>query len=174
MKNFLYHGSAYNNKGKPLVPGIVHSGEEIFWDGKFESNRYLYVTDNAVNAILLGIGSLTEKEIKTNGFRYDLDGNDVFFMFEQEDMMTEKELETALKGKVIYLYTIKQKKQHGWMENSNPQNNIDGEFKTNRAIPATDYAMAEVEILQWMTKNKWKMVTRLRDTSSSQKAMPTL
>lgn len=165
MATYLYHGSMFDNKGKPLVPGIFHSKEEVFWDGKFESNRYLYACDDARNAILLGIGSMTEKELETNGFQYELDGDVAYFSFEEADLITEKELENKLKDKSIFLYTIKVRKEHGWLENNNPHNNIEGEYKTARAIPSTDYAKTEVKVIKWLKDNGWKIQTKVRATS---------
>ena len=162
--NYLYHGSKFANNGKPLTPGFFHSGEEVFWDGKFESNRYLYACDNKDNAILLGIGSMAEKEFNTIGFVYELNGDEAHFLFETDELITEKELQEKLKDKSVYLYTIRVKREHEWIENKNACNNIEGEYKTLKHIPSKDYVQSEIKVMQWLEKNNWKIVTRVRAT----------
>lgn len=160
---YLYHGSMFSTGNDPLKPGIMHSGEEVFWDGRYESNRFLYACADSVDAILLGLGSLTEKEIGTQGFKYDDEGGkDIFFIFNKEDLITEKELEKKLKDKVVYLYTILTRPEHGWIENNNPHNNIEGEFKTSKIIPRKHYSRADIEILKWLKDKGYVVNTMIK------------
>jgi len=163
MRRFLYHGSKFDNKGEPLVPGIVHSQKEVFWDGKFESNRFLYACAGAENAILLGIGSMAEKEVGTIGFLYSYEDREAQFLFKEDELITVEKLEKLLEGKGTYLYTIQVAPEHGWVQNKNLYNNIDDEYKTMGEIPAKDYALSDIKVIQWLKKNNWKLVTRLRD-----------
>jgi len=163
MKQYLYHGSKFDNQDKPLLPGFYHTQIEVFWDGKFESNKFLYACDSAAAAIMLGVGSLAEKDLKSIGFKYDDDGKEVIFMFDKDDFIQPKELEKQLKGKTMFLYTIRMRPTHGWIENDNPYNNIEGEYKTPKSIPSNDYVMAEIEILKWLKDNDRKIVTEIRD-----------
>lgn len=155
----------FDNKGESLVPGIVHTGKLVVWDGGYETNEYLYACGSASSAILLGIGSRAEKVLDTNGFKYEDHGAEAIFMFEPEDLMTEKEVRAALAGESIYLYTIRPKKEHGWLKNKNPVNNIQDEYKCNTAIPPEDYVQCEIKILDWLKKNKWSLVTTERKTT---------
>lgn len=164
MRRFLYHGSKYNNQGKPLLPGFyVNGGVEVFWDGKFESNKYLYACGKAESAILLGIGSLTEKELLSNGFVFATNSDEVVFMFEKKDFLQPKQLVEKLKDMTMFLYTIHVKASHGWLQNKNPQNLLDDEFKTPKGVPGKDYLMTEIGILQWLTENNRKIVTTIRE-----------
>lgn len=156
--SFLYHGSMFHTGDKPLVPGIVHTGKEVTWDGGLESNHYLYTTGDAHNAILLGIGSMTEKTIGTQGFKYG-EGDEIFFIFEKEDLITEKELEKKLKNTSVYLYTIQMKRHHNWIKNNNPKNNIEEEYKTRNAIPRSDFLIATIDVLKWLKDKELKWVT---------------
>ena len=156
--HYLYHGSAFDTGDKPLCPGFVHSGELVEWDGGFENNKYLYATDSVNEAILLGLGSLTEKKLGTQGFRYVEGSKEIYFIYNKEDLITEKDLEKKIKDAVVYLYTIKIKPSHGWLENNNPKNNID-EWKTNRSIPRSDYVRSTIEILKWLKDNQYVINT---------------
>lgn len=145
------------------MPGIVHSQEEVFWDGRFESNRFLYACANAENAILLGIGSMAEKEVGTIGFLYSYEDREAQFLFKPDELITVEQLEKLLEGKSTYMYTIQVKRDQEWVQNKNVYNNIDDEYKTMGSIPETDYVLSEIKVLQWLKKNNWKLLTRLRD-----------
>lgn len=162
MRRYVYHGSKFDNGGLPLVPGIAHADEETIWDGGFESNRFLYACSSASSALLLGISSMTEKELNTSGLKYDHESKQIDFIFLEEDLLTVHDLKEKLKDVTTYLYTILVKPAHGWVENKNFLNNIEGEYKTLGSIPDSDYVKSEIKVLEWLTTNNWKIITRLR------------
>lgn len=119
----LYHGSLY--KQNELKPGIKHTGELVVWDGK-ESNQNLYATTDAREAAMLGIGSGAEKTFDSDRF-VELNGD--IWLFTKTPIDIDKFLDM-----VIYRYTIPVRPGDGWVKNSNPYNNIDTEWITQRTI----------------------------------------
>lgn len=119
----LYHGSLYQQS--ELKPGIKHSGELTVWDG-VETNQNLYATTDARVAALLGIGSATEKTFESDRF---VENEGDIWIFTKSPIDIDKFLEM-----VIYRYTIPFRPQDGWTKNSNPYNNIDTEWITQKTI----------------------------------------
>ena len=145
---FLYHGSKFDNEGKPLYPGFHFTGEVVVWDGGLETNEFLYATTVASEAILLGLGSLIEKDYGAD--RYEC-GPGMVVVHNADPKLTEK----VLKGLTVYMYTIVPKQNGGWVKVNNPFNNIDTEWKTNR--PVEDYVKVAVEIGPWLKKNGYEL-----------------
>lgn len=148
---YLYHGSMFDTQGEPLYPGIHHTGELVVWDGGLETNEFLYTTTSAKHAILLGLGSFVEKKLDCT--HYQVREKEIIVSGASQSV-TEKDL----KDVVIYLYTIVFHDKDGWYKNNNPYNHIDTEWKTTHSISTKHYLKAEVEILQWLKQNGYRLV----------------
>lgn len=152
---YLYHGSRFDTDGAPLRPGFWHTGELISWDGGLETNEFLYATTDAKEALLLGIGSFIEKEYEADRYGYDLTSakNCIYVVGAKQDVSVKD-----LLGKKMYLYTIIFKRKDGWYKNENPYNNIDTEWKTTHHIKASHFIVSEIDIGEWLTKNRYKII----------------
>lgn len=137
------------------MPGIHYTGELTTWDGKLETNEFLYATSVAQEAILLGFGSLVEK--KHNSVR-----------FGTGDGVVEITLDTGVRGapkavtlkrlqaETVWMYTIPTTTRDGWYKNNNPFNNITTEWKTTHSIEC--YIAVPVEMGPWLKKNGYEIV----------------
>lgn len=151
---YLYHGSKFHTEGAVLKPGFCHTGELVSWDGGLETNEFLYATTDCLEAILLGIGSFIEKEFEAERYGYDLaKDRKIHVVGAKREASVDK-----LVGQKIYLYTIIFKKKDGWYKNGNPFNNIQTEWKTTHQISPDHFAVTEVDIGEWIRKNKYKLV----------------
>lgn len=121
----LYHGSAY--KQDELKPGYQHTKKVTIWD-KYESNVYLYASDDREAAMLLGISSAIEKRYELS--RTKIDHSTKTLKLEFASVPASRDDIFNLE---VYLYTIKYEPGI-WIKNNNPFNNIDGEYKTKETI----------------------------------------
>lgn len=121
----LYHGSAY--KQDELKPGYHHTKKTTIWD-KYESNVYLYASDDREAAMLLGISSAIEKRYELNRTKIDHSAKVLKLEFASTPASREDIFNLE-----VYLYTIKYD-PGVWVKNNNPFNNIVGEYKTKETI----------------------------------------
>lgn len=152
--NFLYHGSMFDNDGAPLRPGIYFTGELVQWDGGLESNEFLYATEVAAEAVLLGFGSLLEKTYHTT--RFQIRDKDVIITGAVREGMSAKKLEEAILTEEVFLYTIRYSAGDGWKKNSNPVNDIDTEWKTRNVIER--YTKTAVVMGKWLKDNRYNLI----------------
>lgn len=122
---YLYHGSAF--KQDELKPGYQHTGELVTWD-HYESNNYLYASDDKLAATMLGISSAVEKKYKLK--KTNICANSKTFHLEFEDGPVSMSQITALK---VYVYTLRFDPTI-WDPNNNPFNNIEGEYRTRHTV----------------------------------------
>jgi hypothetical protein len=135
LPNYLYHGSAY--KQNELMPGYQRSNELVRWD-KCETNEWLYACDDKETAILLGISSAIEKKFKLDHYKFE--GKHIYI--ETSEPLTPKDIHSLQ----VFLYTIKPEADDGWMENYNPINGLNGEFKTQGIVEKNILKVVPVDI----------------------------
>lgn len=151
--SLLFHGSLY--KQNELMPGFKRSGKLVQWDG-IENNTYLYTTTEKEEAISLGLGSALEKELDSRRYATYDDNIVVYFT---GDLPAPEEILKL----VIYVYTIRFKESDGWVKNSNPFNNIDTEWITQKTIH--NLAKCEqVDVGAWLRNKNLLLTTRSVDT----------
>lgn len=135
---YLYHGSAY--KQSELMPGFARSGNLVEWDGT-ESNKWLYVADDKTEAIMLGISSAIEKKYKLDRYHYDEGRKRLTIEVSEPDFDKRNIFDL-----VVWVYTIKADRKDGWQANWNAQNNMSGEFKSQRTIDKNILKVEAVDI----------------------------
>lgn len=127
--NTLYHGSGYLND--TLRPAFLITGEEVRWDVT-ESNRYLYCAEDKEFATEMGFASKIEKQWRMNHFS-SKDDTFIITLDSTSPPILSKDMLNRLH---IYLYTIRFKRDDGWVPVNNEHNNATGEWKTDKVITA--------------------------------------
>lgn len=139
LPTYLFHSSAY--KQNELKPGFKHSGELVKWDG-VEDNTWLYSCDKKQDAMMLGISSAIEKKWNLQRYKYDA---------KTHRLDIEVVDETITKGDIeklhVYIYTIRPDAKDGWVENFNPINGMNGEYKTQGTIDENILRCETVDII---------------------------
>lgn len=125
----LYHGSMFQQS--ELKPGFRHTGKLVNWD-HYESNTYLYATEDEEMAKVLGFFSAIEKKFKVKRSRVDDKKKEISLEFEGPAPDVEK-----LKELPVFLYTIAPSPSEDWQKVKNPYNGIDTEWKTNKTVGET-------------------------------------
>jgi hypothetical protein len=146
---YLYHGSMFDIGLGPLQPGFNYTHVEVFWD-EVESNKFLYATTSAEEAVVLGFGSMLEK-------RFDLD----HFQVRDKTILVKGSNfkdPNILDKEIIYLYTLRPKASDGWIKNNNHVNGIATEWKTNAIIPSRGIAKASIPIRKWLDDHGYMVV----------------
>jgi hypothetical protein len=126
LPTYLYHSSAY--KQDELKPGFKHSGELVRWDG-VEDNTWLYSCDKKQDAMMLGISSAIEKKWNLQRYKYDAKAHRLDIEVVGEDV-SKSDIEKLN----VYIYTIRPDAEDGWVENFNPVNGMNGEYKTQGTV----------------------------------------
>lgn len=134
----LYHGSAF--KTEPLRPGFHHSNTLVTWDNT-ESNKFLYATTDRDEAIMLGFASSIEKKYDLHNFKNV--GNSI-----QVTLQFDKPSWKDLAKLPLYLYIIPVRQNDHWVKNTNPDNQIETEWKTDRVIQ--DAVVEVIDLTAWL------------------------
>jgi len=156
---YLYHGSAY--KQNELMPGFERSGELVQWDGT-EDNTWLYTADDKTEAIMLGISSAIEKKFLLDRYSYDEKRKTLTIEISDPDFSKKDILDLT-----VWIYTIKADNDDGWMPNWNKQNNMNGEYKTQRHVDQNLVKVEHVDIHQILRNTTIKIVRNEVSTESS-------
>lgn len=146
--DFLYHGSMY--LAAELMPGFKRSGVLVKWD-KIESNKYLYATTDKEEAKSLGFASAIEKIYGLDEYHTLEDGS--ISMKLRDAGVSLKDLGSL----DVYVYTIPNKDDDHWVLNNNHFNNIENEYKTDRAIMHIG-EVEKLDVVEWIKSKKIKII----------------
>lgn len=139
LPTYLFHSSAY--KQDELKPGFKHSGELVRWDG-VEDNTWLYSCDKKQDAMMLGISSAIEKKWNLQRYKYDAKAHRLDIEVVDEDV-SKSDIEKLN----VYIYTLRPDAEDGWVENFNPVNGMNGEYKTQGTITENVLRCEPVDII---------------------------
>ena len=137
----LYHGSKYSHA--ELMPGYKRVGKKITWDHT-ESNEFMYATTSKDDAIGMGLASTVEQSYLIDRFQHH--DNVIRITISEGEPPT---VEWLLKLQ-IYVYTIKFDSRDGWEKVNNQYNNMDGEYRTKRAIKSNVEQSNIIQMMEWL------------------------
>lgn len=121
----LYHASAYRHS--ELMPGYKRSGKLVRWDN-VETNEWLYASTELETVKALGLASAIEKKYQLDRFLFN--GNTLTLHFPVHTSVSLNQI----KKLDVWVYTIATQEEDGWIENKNPVNSLDTEWKTQATI----------------------------------------